>query len=101
MLLRNEGSEEQRRLLLRLVTTALLLYALGHYTAARIRLTETETLTAMLEAERAALAAEHAALLEEENGRGSVEALEARARRELGLVRPGELVFYFEDAETD
>lgn len=99
--MRNEEAAEQRSMLLRLVTTALLLYALTHFTAAQLRLARTEALTETLSAERDALAAENAALTGRLRAGESREALEARAREELGLVRPGEIVFYFKDGEED
>ena len=98
---KNEGPAAQREMLLRLVTTALLLYALTHFAASQMRLARTEALTEALTAERDALAAENAALSGRLRGGESREALEARAREELGLVRPGEIVFYFEDGEED
>lgn len=97
--MKNEGSARQRETLLRLVITALLLYALAHFAAAQLRLTQTEALAASLEAENAALEAEHTALIERLSAGEGPEELEARARRELGLVRPGEIVFYFKGGE--
>ncbi len=101
MRVKNEGPVGQREMLLRLVTTALLLYALANLTASQLRLTRTEALAEALTAERDALAAENAALSDRLRAGESRETLEARAREELGLVRPGEIVFYFEDGETD
>lgn len=95
----NEGSAKQRETLIRLVLTALLLYALAHFAAAQLRLSRTEALTTSLEAEYTAVAAENAALRERLNKGESREALEARAREALGLVKPGEIIFYFEGGE--
>lgn len=94
-----EGSARQRETLSRLVTTALLLYALAHFAAAQMQLSRTEALAASLEEQRAALAAEQAALRERLSEGESPEKLEARAREELGLVRPGEIIFVFTDGE--
>ena len=99
--MKNKGSADRRTLWLRLVATALLLYALAHLTAAQLRLARTERLAEALAAERSALAAENAALEERLRSGGSAETLEELARRELGLVRPGEIVFLFEDGEQD
>ena len=99
--MKNEGSGDRRTLWLRLAATALLLYALAHLTAAQLRLARTEELAAALAEERAALAAENEALEERLRGGEDPAALEERARRELGLVRPGEIVFVFENGEQD
>ena len=97
--MKNEGEARQRAQLLRLVLTALLLYALAQFFAAQYRLAQTEALTAALETEREALLSEHEALERRLSEGESAEALEERARRELGLVRPGEIVFYFDDGD--
>lgn len=97
--MRFEGSARERRLLSRLVTTALLLYALTHFVSAQLRLAETERLAAEWEAQRSALEAEHASLSLRLSEGEDPRALEQRAREELGLVRPGEIVFYFTDGE--
>lgn len=99
--MRNNGSARDRRTLFRLVSTVLLLYALAHFAAAQLRLTQTEELAEELAAQRAALEAEHAALRARVLEGEDPEALEKRAREELGLVRPGEIVFYFTDGEED
>lgn len=97
-----EEAARQRETLVRLLLTALLLYAMAHISAAKIRLEQTEALAASLEAEKTALEAEHAALSARLDEGESAEELEARARRELGLVRPGEIIFYFGgDGEDD
>ena len=99
--MKNDGEARRREQLLRLVLTALLLYALGHYTAAQVRLARTEETAAALAEERAALEAEHTALERRLAEGESADALEERARRELGLMRPGEIVFYFRDGEEN
>ena len=86
-----------RELLIRLVLTAALLYALGHYASARLTLRRTELLADELSARRDALAAEQASLTDTLASLRSGEGLEAAARQRLGLVRPGELIFYFSE----
>ena len=73
--MKNKGSADRRTLWLRLVATALLLYALAHLTAAQLRLARTERLAEALAAERSALAAENAALEERLRSGGSAETL--------------------------
>lgn len=78
-----------------IIVVALLVYALFCFSRSEIRLSElekTETeLTAAAE-ELAARNAELSALLAEETGD---EVIEQLARQQLGLVLPGEIVFYF------
>lgn len=90
---------KQRENLRRLVLVMLLLYSLWHYVGARQTLERTEMLSAELQQERDALEAEqrllrkHMAELETEEG------LESAARERLGLVKPGELIFYVIDGD--
>ena len=97
--MKHEGDAWRRELLLRLVLTALLLYSLANYSASQFRLARTEALSASLEEEKAALESERAALEARFAEGESAERLEERARRELGLMKPGEKVFYFSDEE--
>ncbi len=90
----------RREVLLRLVLLALLLYSLLHYAAARQQLARTEAAAEILTKEHAELEREHETLEKRLAEGESAQALEARARTELGLVRPGEIIFYFsEDGE--
>ena len=85
----------QRELLLRLVLTALLLYALARLGLARQELGrclahEEEARTAYRE-----LCVRHEELERRLDAAEDPASLEALARRRLGLVMPGEIVFYF------
>ena len=86
---------QNRETLLRLLAVLCLVYALTAYLAAQGRLAAERREGERLEAAYEALFADREelrarlALLDED------EALEALAREELGLVKPGEKIFYF------
>ena len=90
--------------IVRIVLVALMAYALLHFAAARAQLEQTRQLTGALAAEQESLEAENrrlAGLLESGYDEGT---LEAMARERLGLVMPGETVFYFtkdREVQTD
>ena len=88
-----------RELLLRIVLLMLLLYALAHFASARETLRRTELLAQELQETRDDLYAEQLALTERMNALLSGEGLEAAARERLGLVMPGERVFYVREEE--
>lgn len=89
-----------RRGIVRVVITLLLAYSLLCFARAGRSLAEMERTAASLAAEREILEREHAAwelrLLQREDPA----AMEALARRELGMVMPGEIVFLFPQEET-
>ena len=88
-----------RRGIVRIVITLLLVYSLLCFARAGRTLAEMERTAARLEGERELLEQEHAEwelrLLQRDNP----EQVEALARRELGMVMPGEIVFLFSEAE--
>jgi|GEM_PF-940760 len=86
-----------RERLIRAVLAAALLYALGHFAAARLTLARTERLAEEFQTRRDELLTERKELEDLLSALCSEEGLEAAARQRLGLVRPGEIVFYFSD----
>ena len=81
--------------IVRIVLVALMAYALLHFAAARAELEQTRQLAGALTAEQESLEAENrrlTGLLEAGYDDGTMEAM---ARERLGLVMPGETVFYF------
>ena len=88
-----------RRGIVRIVITLLLVYSLLCFARAGQTAAEMERTAAALERELAALEQEHAALERRLLQRESPERMEALARRELGMVMPGEIVFLFSQAE--
>ena len=93
-----------RRGIVRIVITLLLVYSLLCFARAGRTLAEMERTAAQLEEERELLEQEHAALELRLQQRESPEQMEALARRELGMVMPGEIVFLFtqeEEAKTE
>ena len=85
----------------RIVLVALMTYALLHFAAARAQLEQTRQLAGTLTAERERLETEKlhlTQLLEAGYDEGTIEAL---ARERLGLVLPGETVFYFTKDRED
>ncbi len=88
-----------RRGIVRIVITLLLVYSLLCFARAGRTLAEMERTAARLEGERELLEQEHAEwelrLLQQDNP----EQVEALARRELGMVMPGEIVFLFTQKE--
>ena len=90
--------------IVRIVLVALMAYALLHFAAARAQLGQTRQLASALAAEQESLEAENrrlTGLLEAGYDDGTMEAM---ARGRLGLVMPGETVFYFtkdREVQTD
>ena len=90
--------------IVRIVLVALMAYALLHFPAARAELEQTRPLAGAWAAEQESLEAEHrrlTGLLEAGYDDGTMEAM---ARERLGLVMPGETVFYFtkdREVQTD
>lgn len=88
-----------RRGIVRIVITLLLVYSLLCFARAGRTLAEMERTAARLEGERELLEQEHAEwelrLLQRDNP----EQVEALARRELGMVMPGETVFLFAEEQ--
>lgn len=81
--------------IVRIVLVALMTYALLHFAAAKAQLEQTRQLAGTLAEEQARLEKENqdlTQLLEAGYDEGTIEAL---ARERLGLVMPGETVFYF------
>ena len=98
---RGEGVLDRRRIL-RIIIPMLLLYALLCFARAGRSLAEMERTVAALQTERESLAGEHARLELRLAQREDPARMEALARRELGMVMPGEMVFLFaEKAETN
>lgn len=86
---------QNNEMLARLLAVGLLLYMLASFGAARLRLNEAQALERELTRRCAQLRAENGGLQAQLAAAGSDEAIEALARERLGLVRPGERVFYF------
>lgn len=84
-----------RETIARIVMVALLLYALAHFAAARMTLRRTEELADSLQTQYEALREENAVLQARLAAGADIETIEAMARERLGLVMPGEIVFYF------
>lgn len=84
-----------REALLRLLTVGLLLYMLVGFGAARLRLAAAEGLERELELACEALREENEDLRHTIVSLGDDEAAEAMARDRLGLVMPGERIYYF------
>ena len=81
--------------LARLLVVIVLLYMLVSFASARVRLNAALAQERELEQSCALLREENAALRAEAAAAGSDEALEAMARERLGLVMPGERIYYF------
>lgn len=87
--------------IVRIVLVALMTYALLHFAAAKAQLEQTRQLAGALAEEQARLETENqnlTQLLEAGYDEGTIEAL---ARERLGLVMPGETVFYFTKDRED
>ena len=87
--------------IVRIVLVALMTYALLHFAAAKAQLEQTRQLAGTLAEEQARLEKENqdlTQLLEAGYDGGTIEAL---ARERLGLVMPGETVFYFTKDRED
>ena len=88
-----------RRGIVRIVITLLLVYSLLRFARAGQAAAEMERTAADLGRELVTLEQEHAALERRLLERQSPAQMEALARRELGMVMPGEIVFLFSEAE--
>ena len=88
-----------RRGIVRIVITLLLVYALLCFARSGRSLAEMERTAADLGRELVTLEQEHAALERRLLERQSRSQMEALARRELGMVMPGEIVFLFTQKE--
>ena len=87
--------------IVRIVLVALMTYALLHFAAAKAQLEQSRQLAGALAEEQARLEKENqdlTQLLEAGYDEGTIEAL---ARERLGLVMPGETVFYFTKDRED
>lgn len=84
-----------RDVILRIVILALLLYSLASFASVRSDLKRTEQLARDLEAEVNTLQEENRELEEKLSGPRSDEEMRMLARQRLGMVMPGEKVFYF------
>ena len=85
----------QKDIILRIVVTALMLYGLCSLASVRGELRRTEQLAQELEARYTALEAEKDELEARLEAAKSPEEMERLARRRLGLVFPGDRLFYF------
>lgn len=90
---------QDRRGIVRIVITLLLVYSLLCFARAGRSAAEMERTAAALARELDTLEQEHAALERRLRQRESPDEMEALARRELGMVMPGEIVFLFSETE--
>ncbi len=81
--------------LMRMVALALLLYSLALFTTSLRDVASAEAAVAALERELAQAQQENCVLAEKREAAESGEGLEQLARERLGLVMPGEKIFYF------
>ena len=86
---------QNRRLILRIVLLALLLYALAGYASARCQLRRAERTVDALTMERDVLESEHAELECSASQTPTEEEMRQLARQRLGMVLPGERIFIF------
>ena len=86
---------QDRNVIMRLVAVALLLYALLGLATASGKLRQSEGENRALAGELAARRQEQAMLTEKLSGADRDTEMEALARERLGMVRPGDTVFYF------
>ena len=89
----------QKNIILRFVVVALMLYALISLTSVRMDLLRTERMAAELEARQAQLLAENRRLTEQLSNTRDPEEMRRLAWTRLGLVLPGDKVFYFVEAQ--
>ncbi len=90
-----------RRRIVRIVMSLLLVYSLLRFARAGRAAAEMERTAADLGRELETLEEERAALERRLSERQSPEQMEALARRELGMVMPGEIVFLFPQEEPE
>ena len=89
---------KDRSVIGRIVVLALLLYGLGSLTAVSRELTAAQETVEALRLQRQLLAAEQEQLAQALADREEPETLERLARERLGMVKPGERIFYFDGA---
>ena len=89
----------QKNIILRFVVVALMLYALVSLASVRMDLLRTERLAAELEQRQAQLMAENRRLTEQLSNTRDPEEMRRLAWTRLGLVLPGDKVFYFVEPE--
>jgi len=92
---------QNRATILRIVLVALMLYALLNFASARAELERTRQMELAFETEYEGLAEENRQLRQRLEAGGDDETIEALARERLGLVMPGETVFYFTKDRED
>ncbi len=86
---------QNRETIVRIVLVTLMIYALFSFASARRELEQTRQTALMLEEEYEGLTEENRQLRERLESGSDDETIEAMARERLGLVMPGETVFYF------
>lgn len=84
-----------RPVLIRFVAVVLLIYSLAALCSAALRMSEAEKAYAVLREEASVLQAENALLSERLASKLTDSEIEALARERLGLIMPGERIFYF------
>lgn len=84
-----------RNVILRIVVLALLLYSMANFAAAQEKLRETERTADRLRQELSELQNEHEELETALQSLEDEDELRRLARQRLGMVMPGEKVFYF------
>ena len=84
-----------RQFISRFIVVVILLYSIFSFTRARLELAEMQRREISLTAETAELSREHDELQARLESESSDEYIEQLARQRLGLVMPGEKVFYF------
>ncbi len=85
----------ERKTVICIVLISLLLYSLYTLSSARLTLAQLKQEEAVMRVEYARLLEQNSALNDELSRCGSDETMERLAREKLGLVYPGEIVFYF------
>ena len=90
---------QNRSVILRIVVLALLLYSLSSIYSQERELAQSGARLLALEQELRELDRQHRTLEARLSGEGREEELRRLARERLGMVMPGEIIFYFEDKE--
>lgn len=81
--------------ILRIVAVALLAYSLWSFASVQLELRRARSFSAELDERLSELQAENCELCEKLRQSRDGDAIEAIARERLGLVMPGEIIFYF------
>ena len=89
---------QNRSVILRIVVLALLLYALASLFSRRQELREAEDRVLLMEQELRELERRNRELEARLAGEGREEEVRRLARERLGMVMPGEIIFYFSDS---